>query len=178
MRLLIPLQKTFMLFKHEISNFFPFFGWQACLAWFRIRTPYPDPLLTEESHKLFGVEKWIKLGARVPCDMIKIFVFRKINVSEPDWQRVCVGAGEGRHFRADQLSAAADGVPPAQLQQGHPHTHALVQGRLSPQVNILTFILVLYSTLLHLPPLRFLCFGGCWDRPQDCCNSGIGSQTL
>jgi hypothetical protein len=23
---------------------------------------------------------------------------------------------------------------------------------------------VLYSTLLHLPPLRFHCVGGCWDR--------------
>ncbi len=23
---------------------------------------------------------------------------------------------------------------------------------------------VLYSTLLHLPPLRFYCVGGCWDR--------------
>jgi hypothetical protein len=25
---------------------------------------------------------------------------------------------------------------------------------------------VLYSTLLHLPPLRFHCDGGCWDRTQ------------
>jgi hypothetical protein len=25
-------------------------------------------------------------------------------------------------------------------------------------------ISVLYSTLLHLPPLRFHCAGGCWDR--------------
>jgi hypothetical protein len=53
---------------------------------------------------------------------------------------VCVGAGEGRHFRADQLSAAADGVPSAQLQQGHTHPHALIQGRFSPQVNILTSV--------------------------------------
>jgi hypothetical protein len=26
---------------------------------------------------------------------------------------------------------------------------------------------VLYSTLPHLPPLRFHCVGGCWDRTQD-----------
>jgi hypothetical protein len=26
---------------------------------------------------------------------------------------------------------------------------------------------VRYSTLLHLPPLRFHCVGGCWDRTQD-----------
>ncbi len=37
---------------------------------------------------------------------------------------------------------------------------------------------VLYSTLLHLPPLRFHCVGGCWDRTHDCCDFGIGSQTL
>jgi len=37
---------------------------------------------------------------------------------------------------------------------------------------------VLYSTLLHLPPLRIHCVGGYWDRTQDCCAFGIGSQTL
>ncbi len=36
----------------------------------------------------------------------------------------------------------------------------------------------LYSTLLHLPPLRFHCVEGCWDRTQDCCDFGIDSQTL
>jgi hypothetical protein len=40
-----------------------------------------------------------------------------------------------------------------------------------------SFFYVLYSTLLHLPPLRFHCVGGCWDRTQDCCHFGIGSQT-
>ncbi len=39
-------------------------------------------------------------------------------------------------------------------------------------------IIVLYSTLLHLPPLRFHRVGGCWDRIQDSCYFGIGSQTL
>ncbi len=37
---------------------------------------------------------------------------------------------------------------------------------------------VLYSTLLHLPPLRFHCVRGCWGRTQDCCDFGINSQTL
>jgi hypothetical protein len=40
------------------------------------------------------------------------------------------------------------------------------------------FSYVLYSTLLHLPPLKFHCVGGCCDRTQDCCDIGIGSQTL
>jgi hypothetical protein len=37
---------------------------------------------------------------------------------------------------------------------------------------------ILYSTLLHLPPLRFHCIGGCWVRIKDCCDFGIGSQML
>jgi hypothetical protein len=32
------------------------------------------------------------------------------------------------------------------------------------------FFFVLYSALLHLPPLRFHCADGCWDRTQDRCN--------
>jgi hypothetical protein len=34
----------------------------------------------------------------------------------------------------------------------------------------LFFFYVRYSTLLHLPPFRFHCIGGCWDRTQDCCS--------
>jgi hypothetical protein len=37
---------------------------------------------------------------------------------------------------------------------------------------------VLYSALLHLPPLRFHCADGCWNRTQDRCNWCIDSQTL
>jgi hypothetical protein len=40
------------------------------------------------------------------------------------------------------------------------------------------FLFVHYSALLHLPPLRFHCADGCWDRTQDRCNLCIGSQTL
>ncbi len=36
------------------------------------------------------------------------------------------------------------------------------------------FMYVLYSTLLHLPPLIFHCDGGCWDRTQDSFVFGIG----
>ncbi len=39
-------------------------------------------------------------------------------------------------------------------------------------------IFVLYSTLLHLPPLRFNFADGYWDRTKDRCNWCIGSQTL
>jgi hypothetical protein len=35
-----------------------------------------------------------------------------------------------------------------------------------------------YSELLHLPPLRFRCVGGCLDQTQDFCDFCIGSQTL
>jgi hypothetical protein len=37
---------------------------------------------------------------------------------------------------------------------------------------------VRYSTLLHLPPLRLHCVGGCRDRTQDCCDFGTYSQAL
>ncbi len=38
--------------------------------------------------------------------------------------------------------------------------------------NLLLFS-VFYTTLLLLPPLRFHCIGGCWDRIQDSCDFGI-----
>jgi hypothetical protein len=44
--------------------------------------------------------------------------------------------------------------------------------------SIIEFFYVLYSTLLHLPPPKFQLVGGCWDRTQECCDFGIGSQTL
>ncbi len=31
--------------------------------------------------------------------------------------------------------------------------------------------------MIHLPPFRFHCVGGCWDRTQDSCDCGIGCQT-
>ncbi len=42
----------------------------------------------------------------------------------------------------------------------------------------LFFLTTVYSTLLHLPPLRLHCADGCCDRTQDRCNWCIGSQTL
>jgi hypothetical protein len=36
---------------------------------------------------------------------------------------------------------------------------------------------VLYSTLLHLRPLRFNCADGCWDQTQDHCNWCIYIQS-
>ncbi len=40
------------------------------------------------------------------------------------------------------------------------------------------FFLFMYATLLHLPPLKFHCVRGRWDRTRDCCDFGIDSQTL
>jgi hypothetical protein len=59
-----------------------------------------------------------------------------------------------------------------------------IRASLNPSVpdDMLTGILeifkLLYSTLLHLPPLRFHCVEGWWDRTQDCCDFGIGIQTF
>ncbi len=35
-----------------------------------------------------------------------------------------------------------------------------------------------FSTLLHLPPLRLHCVGGCWDRTQNYFDFAIDSLTL
>jgi hypothetical protein len=35
------------------------------------------------------------------------------------------------------------------------------------EINWIFFVYLRYSTLLHLPPLRFHCVGGCWYRTQD-----------
>jgi hypothetical protein len=48
----------------------------------------------------------------------------------------------------------------------------------SPIIFWLVFLNVRYSTLLYLPPLRFHCVGGCWDRTQDCYDFCVDSQTL
>ncbi len=58
-----------------------------------------------------------------------------------------------------------------------PHTHSvyLLTGGF---LWIFFLCTVLYSTLLHLPRLRFHCYGVCWDRTQECCNFGIGCPTL
>jgi hypothetical protein len=41
--------------------------------------------------------------------------------------------------------------------------------------DLFGFFYILYSTM---PPLRFHCVGGCWDRIQDCCDFGISCQTF
>jgi hypothetical protein len=57
----------------------------------------------------------------------------------------------------------------------HPHFHfplLSVQNSFFLYIfwGIFSFSFVLYSALLHLPPLRFHCSDGCWDRTQDRCN--------
>ncbi len=37
-------------------------------------------------------------------------------------------------------------------------------------IRFIFIFFVLYSSLLHLPPLRFHCADGCWDSTQDRCN--------
>ncbi len=44
--------------------------------------------------------------------------------------------------------------------------------------DFLVFFKALYSTLLHLPPLRFHCLGGCWGRTLDFCDFGIGNGSI
>jgi hypothetical protein len=50
--------------------------------------------------------------------------------------------------------------------------------RLNKQLCKFFFLSLLYSTLLHLPPIRFHCVGGCWDQSGDSCDFNISSQML
>ncbi len=42
----------------------------------------------------------------------------------------------------------------------------------------LFFYVLYFNTASKTAALRFHCVGGCWDRTLDCCDFGIGSQTL
>ncbi len=54
--------------------------------------------------------------------------------------------------------------------------NAHARGTLAAHYLFFLYRYVLYSTLLHLPPPRFL--WGCWERTKDnCCYFGIDSQT-
>ena len=94
-----------------------------------------------------------------------------------------------RMRRMRQQLASEGGAYASKLLAYAPHTVALCQRRrrmrqlkqkgiLGERIEIITASKMLvnsYSTLLHLPPLRFYCVGGCWDRTQA---FGIDSQTL
>jgi hypothetical protein len=49
--------------------------------------------------------------------------------------------------------------------------------RYSVTEGFLEFFYVLYSTLLHLPPLRFHCDGGCWDRTRTVVTSALAVRS-
>ena len=63
------------------------------------------------------------------------------------------------------------------IDPGFPSVYFLCLASLSRIVykggDIFRFFLLFYcrySALLHLPPFKFYCVGGCWERTQDCCD--------
>ncbi len=44
--------------------------------------------------------------------------------------------------------------------------------------NFFDFHTLFNTASYAAPPPRFHCVGGCWDRTQDCCDFGVGCQTL
>ncbi len=58
------------------------------------------------------------------------------------------------------------------------HRHNSVLRKLLFKGGFFWIFDVRYSTLLHLPPLRFHCVGGGCHRTQDYCDFGFDSQTL
>ncbi len=59
-----------------------------------------------------------------------------------------------------------------------PTARTIIKRSDSKTLGDFSIFFLLYSALLHLPPLRFRCADGCWDRTQDRCNWYIGSQTI
>ncbi len=113
-----------------------------------------------------------------------------INLARPD--RIIFLCGEGFHVVAASLEGLPEvGSCPNVVAKGarlpilvilqHNHLLNFFGDRkvffLKGDFYFLYFY-VRYSTLLHLPPLRFHCVGGCWERAQDSCDFGIDSQTL
>jgi hypothetical protein len=80
------------------------------------------------------------------------------------------GGGGSRQGRGHQVG----GVPQ--------NAHQQAEGPSPHQTTIIKhedfFMYVIYSALLRLPPLRFHCVGGRWDRTQESCCFGIGCQKL
>jgi hypothetical protein len=49
------------------------------------------------------------------------------------------------------------------LRDVHNYLHQTQGGEYKAEFFLFFYFYVRYSTLLHLPPLRFHCVGGCWD---------------
>ncbi len=47
---------------------------------------------------------------------------------------------------------------------GHPQQMTLEKVCAKANRGFIFYFYVLFSTMHHLPPIRFHCFGGCWDR--------------
>jgi hypothetical protein len=60
-------------------------------------------------------------------------------------------------------------VQPQHGQQQPGHLRQAITYCLHCAIDLAIIFYVLYLTLFHLPPIRFHCVGGFWDRTQDCC---------
>ncbi len=54
------------------------------------------------------------------------------------------------------------------------HHKEIVISYFSGGFSFLKYFKEIYLTVLHLPPLRFHCVDGCWDRTQDNYDFGNG----
>ncbi len=90
--------------------------------------------------------------------------------------RAVGGVGRGGIFRGG-IIAGGGGIGGVAMRGMNPRGMPMRAGNPIIRGNTIFFFL-LYSILLHMPPLGFHCVGGCWDRTQDCVDFGIGSQTF
>ncbi len=96
--------------------------------------------------------------------------FNPFNVLFPSCGSVCHGCSETVHLRLLKITLYSCADPDFFFL-----IEAFFGSESRPRLRFQLLFYVQYSTLLHLPPLRFHCVGGCWDRTQD---YGIGCQTL
>ncbi len=78
------------------------------------------------------------------------------------WYRLGTKWGQSRHYSADEFGQGCGLTRKLFFKGGFFYFSFYVR----------------YSTMFHLPPLRFHCVAGCWDQTQDFCDFGIDSPTL
>jgi hypothetical protein len=121
-----------------------------------------------------------------PCMMISLDIW---DISHWDWDVLSLCYALGSFVITSMWDFAQDIFPVCAFFHGYVSTkqynHKLgsYYYRKIPHISnvkggFFYVFYTIYSTLLHLPPLRIHCVGGCWDRTQDSCDYGIGFQTL
>ncbi len=106
----------------------------------------------------------------------KDFILGWNSCTVPAKERFCQSKEQGKNFFAAVGIRSTN--PPNQIMTRNQNPSSLLVFFKNIFRGDFFLSFLLYSALLHLPPLRFHCADGCWDRTQDRCSWCIGTQTL